>query len=62
MFFSSCILSSNLLLFELQVFAGSAAEKRGIRIGDVIENLNGESIATSVEVHINYIGTSNCSS
>lgn len=39
-----------LVLTEPQVSEGSAAEKIGIRNGDIIESLNGECIPTVVEV------------
>jgi S1-C subfamily serine protease len=37
------------------VSAGSPAEKSGIRIGDVIECLNGKCVSTVVEVSVLYI-------
>jgi S1-C subfamily serine protease len=36
---------------ELQVSAESNAEKLGVRMGDIILSVNGEDIATAVEVH-----------
>jgi S1-C subfamily serine protease len=51
-YFSSHLFHGVLIIATKQVSTRSPAEKHGIRIGDIVESINGEQISTTTEAGV----------